>query len=1063
MFQNTVITQLLSEKIKANRLPANGVFILLYAAFFFFGIWLGSQNSGLTPIWPASGLAIAAVFIAKRALIPGVLLGSFLCNALTGLGIAASLSTGIGSALEAYVAYTLLAPARKLSDLLGDYALPAWITLSAIFAPIIAATLGVFGECFLTSYATEVWRDDLWRVWWLSSTIGILLVTPCFLLLEKPGKLSISFALRSMAFVAITIVTCAILHQNQGNPTYLFMGLPLLFIACIWFGPTGATATNLFFSVFVFLIYLYSGQQSNNVSRLVDEIILLDIFLLVLSISALALTVFYKKDRFLIPGVILMCGWFLSAWVYQSLHNASMRVDDLSFQELIDDSKNSISTRYGNYSDALRAGAAFYMESDNVSREEWRKFVQYLDLNHRYPGISGLGIVLPIKDEALPSYTSDTQAGGLVDFTVKNLQSNTEGYYDRLGYSHYIVDRIEPLELNQATLGMDLATDEIWASAAVKARDNGMAAISDNIQLSNNHQKFSGFLLYMPMYKQDMPLETIDQRRDAFVAWTFAPFITDAFFQGILIQKARKLDFAVFESHQLDLNKLIYKTDEHWSPLDGLDYESLTRIELGQRTYSFVWKKGPDFNRSEVYSASIAGASVALGTCFLSGIVIGLLTTNRSANRIVETRTSELRELNDNLLLEIQVRKQAEETADAARRAAEAANLAKSEFLATMSHEIRTPMNSVLGFCELLNSSPLNSEQRLWANYIQGSGQSLLAIINDILDFSKIEGGKMELEQMPYDVRQATEEVASNFRVSANEKGLNLDYIADPKIPERVIGDPTRYKQIVSNLIGNAVKFTDKGVTTVSIKWEEAAPDKGLLVLDVTDTGVGIEADKLEKLFQKFSQVDSSTTRKYGGTGLGLAISKTLTELMGGTIKAESKIGNGTTLTIRIPYKVANDIENIEKSITEFKLQPQKRNNFGAEILLVDDNKVNQKLGMTVLKRLGCKITIANNGREAVQAVKTKDFSVIFMDCRMPSMDGFEATRQIRKLESEGTAKSDKPGKPLPVLALTANVTASNKQECLDAGMNDLLQKPCKVDDFITALENFWVENKDQA
>ena len=386
----------------------------------------------------------------------------------------------------------------------------------------------------------------------------------------------------------------------------------------------------------------------------------------------------------------------------------------------------------------------------------------------------------------------------------------------------------------------------------------------------------------------------------------------------------------------------------------------------------------------------------------------------------------------------------------------EAANLAKSEFLATMSHEIRTPMNSVLGFSELLYGSHLSSEQRLWTSYIRGSGQSLLAIINDILDFSKIEAGKMELERIPFSPKLAIEEVAGSFYTTANEKGLHLEFKPSDKLPDRIIGDPIRFKQIATNLIGNGIKFTERGKVQILADWEGDMTN-GKLTVEVVDTGVGIHPEKLPTLFEKFTQVDSSTTRKFGGTGLGLAICKKLILLMDGTIDAKSTLNEGTTMTFTIPFKASAETSTQPKESIKETKQKSEPTKYDAEVLLVDDNAVNRKLGMTILQRMGCKVTLACDGQEAVEAAKIKNFSIIFMDCRMPIMDGFDSTRHIRKLEAEGVVKSDREGQPLPILALTANVTSENRQECLDSGMNDHLRKPCKIGDFRMALDTYFL------
>lgn len=1055
MLNNITSTTPLGDRIKAKPLLSNIQFGLIYLLFSQVGLGLSALYGLATPIWPASGLALVAVSLAGRKLLPGLFFSAFISHLLSGVGLSAAFSIGSGCLLEAYFAYWLLRPARALSPLLGNYTNPVWIITCSVFAPIIAACLGVFGTCFLSTSAQGVWLSDLWRLWWAANALGMLTVTPLLLSLKRPEKLSLEWSLRSFAFTVMCAVACIVIFRSTNNSATIFIAFPLLLAACAWFGASGASIFTFAFVFFTIGSQVIKVDFTANLPYQAEAIFLMNIFLFVLCVTSMFLACYYKKDRFFIPAIILLLGWFVSAWLYHSLNQASSRVDDLSFEELVADSEGSILGRYNSYVDSLRASAAFYLESEEVSGTEWRNFVNYLNIPVRYPGISGLGVILPFRENELEAYVSNIRENMDADFQIKKVSGAERPPVDRLGYSHYIIDRIEPLEDNPGTVGMDLASESKRQAVGIIARDSGNPAVSESIQIGNDIDNKIGFLLLMPMYDHNLPMETIDQRRDAFVGWTYAPVISETFFKGILQQKAGKIDFVVFDSEQITQSNLVYSTDPNWSPAESLDYTKLSRINIGQRRYSFTWKRGEQFTRNDVYSAPIAAGSLSLGVCFLAGIIVTLQSTSRSANRIVAIRTAELQQVNNTLREEVIERKRAEEVADFARQAAEAANLAKSEFLATMSHEIRTPMNSVLGFSELLNSSKLTSEQRLWTSYIRGSGQSLLAIINDILDFSKIEAGKMDLERIPFSIQKAIEEIVGSFQANANEKGLQLACKIASNIPERVIGDPTRFKQITTNLTGNALKFTEHGSVQIDVDWE-GDQSSGHITLKVIDTGVGISEEKLATLFEKFTQVDSSTTRKFGGTGLGLAICKKLVELMDGEIQATSETNIGTTMQVKLPYQVPESVDTpIPKATVDDSLNKQVAQ-YNAEVLLVDDNAVNRKLGMTILQRMGCQVTLACNGQEAVEAVKMKKYSIIFMDCRMPILDGFSATRQIRELEAAGIVHSDKEGKALPILALTANVTNENRQECLDSGMNDHLKKPCKIGDFKNALDTFY-------
>lgn len=417
-------------------------------------------------------------------------------------------------------------------------------------------------------------------------------------------------------------------------------------------------------------------------------------------------------------------------------------------------------------------------------------------------------------------------------------------------------------------------------------------------------------------------------------------------------------------------------------------------------------------------------------------------------------------------LSDITLSKEATNEIIRARDTAEAADRAKSEFLAVMSHEIRTPMNGVIGFTNLLHESKLDSSQQEYVETIRQCGDSLLSLINDILDFSKIEAGHVELESNPLSLTKCVDDVVYLNKQTVAARSLDLTAAIDPKLPDMVFGDYHRIRQILVNLVGNAVKFTKQGSIKVAVT---SAPTQGIegtlipITFEISDTGIGIPEEKLSRLFKPFSQADSSTTRRYGGTGLGLAICRRLVELMQGEITVESTAGKGSTFRFTILLDPVPTDENQVSILPERKTKTISDRQFGRdhpmEILIAEDNRVNQQLISLVLARMGYRPDIAPNGRIAAEAANGKTYDIVLMDIQMPEMDGCEATRLIREQEKAGSDEGDR-GKPTYIIALTADAMQGDRDRCIQAGMDDYLSKPLRAPELREALERCWVQRQ---
>jgi signal transduction histidine kinase/ActR/RegA family two-component response regulator len=372
---------------------------------------------------------------------------------------------------------------------------------------------------------------------------------------------------------------------------------------------------------------------------------------------------------------------------------------------------------------------------------------------------------------------------------------------------------------------------------------------------------------------------------------------------------------------------------------------------------------------------------------------------------------------------------------------AENAALAKADFLATMSHEIRTPMHGVLGTLELLSETGLNAEQSDHLNTARNSSNSLLSLLNDILDLSKMEAGRMDLHVAPFSLWQTLVEVTRLLQAQANIQGITLWPSCAPGLPDLFEGDEMRIRQIIFNLAGNAVKFTMEGQVAIEISGEQKSDLRWTLRVAVRDTGIGIPQDRIPQLFQDFFQVNSAASRRFAGSGLGLTISKRLAAMMDGSISVESELGRGSTFCFLVDLPQSEPVAEAKKVPAEIATNRL----FDAHILLAEDNVVNQKLAIHMLKRLGCRVTLAQNGREAVELAEQLRTPIIFLDCQMPEMDGFEASRLIR---------SGLDYKPV-IIALTANSLPGDRERCIQAGMNDYLAKPFLRKDVARLLDRY--------
>ena len=701
--------------------------------------------------------------------------------------------------------------------------------------------------------------------------------------------------------------------------------------------------------------------------------------------------------------------------------------------------------RFNAYNETLSALRRLVELNPDMGFRQFDYFTQ--EILKESQGIAGFSYNYFVRDRDRMHFeqTQSVNASGK-PFHITELDAQGELTVASKRPEYVVVTYITPLESNRKAVGYDIYSNPIRAEAIDRARHSGRPAATGLINLVQDQQNKAGILVLHPAYRQNFDRNAPEHPPE------FIGFVVGALKIPDMVNSAAGnvstpgIVFQLRDSAGQPGNQLLFSSAPGIAANTNLDWR--TTLTMADRSWELTISPDVDWLNAhrpwQAWALSFAGLLVASMLQLLM-----LVTTGRILliQETVDEQTAQLRANSEALRL--------------AKVAAESANLAKSQFLATMSHEIRTPLNGVLGMAHLLQMPGIKDNQRLdYARVIITSGNNLLTILNDILDLSKIEAGQVQLESHVFDPKQLMLETAALFAESANMKGLALDVIWHGKPRMRYRSDPVRISQMLANLVNNAIKFTPQGFVRIEARELGSEAAETMLEFVVTDSGIGIPADKHDRLFKPFSQVDASTTRQYGGTGLGLSIVHNLARLLGGSVGFESQEGKGTRIWFRIRANPVSADDMSDLAATDAKISGavpvRKTSPQAGLILVVEDNAISRTVIVSLLENLGFRCKVVANGQEAVNAVMQGiQPALVLMDCEMPVMSGYQATEKIRQWERENGRMH------LPIIALTANAFEDNRQRCLAAGMDDFLAKPVNMN-LLAVMLNKWVnQNSD--
>jgi signal transduction histidine kinase/CheY-like chemotaxis protein/integral membrane sensor domain MASE1 len=1020
--------------------------ILILAAAYFVSGYVGLKfpyfESTVTLIWPPTGIVLAALLCWGMRVWPGAAIGAFAVNLTTGVPLETVVLITAGNTLAG------VAGAALLNRFSGGAALdtPRTVALFLVFgaaASSLVSSLNGAAAVSLTLLQNWDGYAGIWWGWWVGDLMGVLLFAPPLLLLAKRpwrGQATLWYAeilFIALCAVAITVLVHSVEALASQEFLFVFVSLPFALWGVVRFGVFGAAIVNVT-ACMTSVVFLTSGSSFFIAATPQDSLLRFYGFFSLVGCASLALAAFAEtaltseearpewrhanKIRRIRTTLAIGCGapglaiTIAAATIVPERTKSAMLRDfryySLSFEA-------SLRTSIDRATSSLLAVKTLFEIEESVSRARFAATASpWLE---RYPAIRALEWIPAVSHDERAALTENARRDGIEAFDIRDMRDG-ELVSAAERASYFPVYFVEPLAANAAALGLDLYADPIRRAAIERALETDATAVTEAIDLI---QGSKGLLVALPVMTRDG--DTL--AGIALGVFDLQTLMSDAHREAAL---PARIDLHVLDYDAGPSGRLLYSTDPLEAQSDYGHRPADTKqadgyqsaFAVGGREWTIVINPDGVFHGLAWNWQPIAILMIgALLSGALSLYLLSLTRTEERITRLVMERS--------------QLLQQARLDAEAAMEQAQQANQAKSKFLAHMSHELRSPLNAILGYAQLALLDPeshgISNRAQGFIKTIIDSGNHLVGVVGDILDLSKIESGYLRLENVPFDLRVLANDAVAIMAASAEKNGNSLRFDLDADLPDSLIGDPVRVRQVILNFLSNAVKFTTNGSIQLEIRRFTETVGTIRVRVSVKDDGVGIPIAKQADLFQAFTQADMSTTRKYGGTGLGLAINKQLVAAMGGEVGVQSKEGAGSTFWFDIAFdKAVSEVAEIAPASDD-------RSTTSLSLLLVEDVEINRFLAERLLENAGHHVVSAVNGIEAVEAVERENFDAVVMDIQMPELDGVEATKRIRQM-------LDPIKRNVPIVALTANVATEDIARYRAAGMDDCCAKPMQME-----------------